>query len=68
MAQFRAADPALRVVGNLEGPSWSLTSAQTRILYDLLPADQRGPGYPKEATTAQTAVLRANKEAWGLPL
>ena len=68
MAQFRAADPALRVVGNLEGPSWSLTSAQTRILYDLLPADQRGPGYPKEATAAQTAVLRAHKEAWGLPL
>jgi hypothetical protein len=72
MAAFRGAAgsdfPHPKVVGNLEGPSWSLTERQAEVLFGMLPASERGAGYPKETSSAQTALLRAHEEAWQLPL
>ena len=69
LTQLRRFDPALpRLVGNLEGPAHSLTAAQTRVLFDLLPPSERHAGFPIECNKAQTQVLHAHAVAWGLPV
>ena len=69
LLQLRRANPILpRLVGNLEGPSHSLTAAQTHVLFELLPPSKRHAGFPIEALPSQTEVLRAHTVAWGLPM
>ena len=54
---LRAADPEIRVVGNLEGPFASLSVELSRKLWEVLPPDQRGQYYPKKFTERQLELM-----------
>jgi len=56
-AAFRAVDPEIRVVGNIEGPIVSVPWQLSKALWEALPPDQRQKGYPKAFTEKQLELL-----------
>ena len=58
MAAIKAADPEIKVVGNMEGPLVSLPQEVVEALYDALPPDKRTAGYPKPFTAKQWEIIK----------
>jgi len=54
---LKAADPEIRVVGNMEGPLVSVSVPLSRRLWDILPQEERGQYYPKLFTESQIALM-----------
>lgn len=55
---LKAADPGIRCTGSMEGNIVGLPEEVVHELYEMLPADRRGRGYPLPFSDAQEALLR----------
>ena len=55
---LKAADPEIKVVGNIEGPLVGVSLEVARVLYEALPENKRNAGYPIPFTDRQLDLIK----------